>query len=358
MMTMRQLLLIALICASAMPAEAARRPRRRVAPTPPPLPYIWLQPPQPAPIPILIVEAPEPPPPPVVAVAPPTVALPDSVKALLAEASKSNDPATFAAVAKLARSTNPENAGQIDALVAANDAKVAEAKALAARQRADQLASAAFLDLLKGEVELGASRASGNSNYFGLYASASLNREGFKWRHSFTGRVDYQRTDGATSTERAVAAWQPNYKIDDRLYAFGLAQYEHDRFLGYDMRLTAGTGLGYTVVSQPNLKIDLTGGPAVRYTKEHLSDDDRKTVAGRGSLTVRWTIAPGITFSQDAAAFLESENSNATATTSLDTKLIGALKARISYNFTYEKGSPDNRKEIDTLSRATLVYSF
>ncbi|MBU3079407.1 DUF481 domain-containing protein [Sphingomonas quercus] len=357
------LLCATLVCA-ASPADAAKRPVRRSArqrvatpPPPPPIPVVWAQAPQPAPLPILIVAPPEPPAPPVVIAAPPTVALPDAVKALLAEAAKTDDPAILASVAKVARAANPQNAGQIDAVVAQNDAKLAEEKARAAREKADRLASAAFLDLLKGEVELGASLAAGNSNYLGLYSAVSLTREGLKWRHSFSGRVDYQRTDGTTTTERATAAWQPQYKIDDRLYIFGLAQYEHDRFLGYDLRLTSGAGLGYTLVNRPGLKIDVTGGPALRYTRG-FETEDRRTVAGRGSLAVRWTIAPGISFSQDAAVFYEEEDSNATATTSLDTKLIGALKARLSYNITFEQDSPDTRKKVDTLSRATLVYAF
>jgi putative salt-induced outer membrane protein len=353
---LRLLLLVGLLCAVAAPADAQRRTARRRTPPPPP-PIIWLQPPQPAPIPILLLPPPTPAPLPVIVAAAPTISLPDAVRALLTAASRQNDPEAFAAVAKLARETNPANAGQIDALVAEQEARLAEAKARTARERADRLASAAFLELWKGELEAGASYATGNSNYLGLYGGAKLNREGLNWRHGFNARIDYQQTRGRTTTERAIIGWQPNYKVDDRLFVFGLAQYEHDRFLGYRHRGTAGTGLGYTFVSNEALRIELTGGPALRHTRFY-EEDETTNIAGRASVSARWTITPGLTFAHDSALFLESGNNTATATTSIDTKLIGALKGRLSYNVTYESDPPPGRQSRDTLSRATLVYSF
>ena len=354
---LRLLLLVTTLIALAAPADAQRRAARRRPAPPPPLPIIWLQPPAPAPIPILLIPPPAEPEPPLVIAPPPTISLPDAVRALLAAAAKQDDPEAFTAVAKLARATNPENAGQIDAMVAENEARVAEAKAREARERADRLATAAFLDLWKGELEAGVSYAQGNSVYLGLYGAAKLNREGLDWRHTFSGRVDFQRTRGVTTTERGIAAWQPNYKVDDRLFVFGLGQYEHDRFLGYNHRLTGGAGIGYTLVSSDGLKIDLSGGPAMRHTRFY-EEDATTNIAGRGSVAARWTIAGSITLAHDSAFFIERGNNTVTATTSIDTKLIGSLKGRISYNLNYESSPQPGRRTTDTLSRATLVYTF
>ena len=311
-------------------------------------------PPPPAPP---FVDAP-PAPPPVIAVpSPEAVALPPPARKMVEEAIRGGNDATIASVAKLARALYPSGVAQIDALVAEHDAQQAEAKAKAARAKAEALANAAFLDNWKGEVEAGASHAGGNTKSTGIYGSVNFTKEGLRWKYQATSRVDYQRTDGVTTAERLSAAWQLNYKIDDRLYALGLGQYEHDRLLGYNSRFTAGAGIGYGIVRQPKLTIDFEGGPAVRYT-EFTDQDSRATVAGRASLSVKWKILPTLDFSQDAAVYLEQGNDNATATTSLDTKLIGALKARFSYNLTYERDAPLGRDSLDTLSRATLVYSF
>ena len=304
----------------------------------------------PAPVVVPLIEAPPAPP-------PPPAKLADSVRALIDAATASGDEKAVETIMRFARQTNPDTVAQIDALDAEFVARVAEKKAQEARERADALANAAFLDNWKGEIEGGGSRLTGNTTGFGLYGSLKLAREGLRWRNTLTGRFDYQRTNGETVTERGVAAAQSNYKLDDRLYVYGLAQYEHDRFLGYSDHLTGGTGVGYRVIALPTLKVDFEGGPAVRHT-DFVEEGMKTRLAGRASLAVRWAILPTLNFTQDAAAFVERGNRNATATTAIDTKLIGALKARLSYNVTYERGALADDHSTDTITRATLVYGF
>ncbi len=234
---------------------------------------------------------------------------------------------------------------------------------LAQRRRAERRAeearirSAGFLDIWKGEVEVGGSRATGNSNVVSLYASAKLVRDALEWRQRLQGRFDFQRTDGEQTVDRTLLAYQANYKFTPRFYTLGLAQYERDSFLGYQNRYTAGAGLGYDIADRPELKVSVEGGPAVRQT-HYVEEGDRTTIAARASLSARWSLSPNLVFSQDAAGFIEQGNRNAVLTSSLDTKLIGALKARFSYNILYEHDAPEQRRALDTLSRATLVYSF
>ncbi|HWL46892.1 MAG TPA: DUF481 domain-containing protein [Sphingomonadaceae bacterium] len=304
-----------------------------------------------------IIAAPPAPPPVVTIPSPEAVALPPPARRLIEAAIRQGDPAAIKSVAAVARQLYPNGVAQVDALVAEHDAQVAEAKAIAAREKAEALANAALLDNWKGQAEIGGSRSTGNTRSLGVYGSINLTKEGLRWRHQLTGRADLQRTGGVTTAERFTFAWQPNYKFDDRLYAFGLGQYEHDRLLGYRSRYTAGTGIGYAVVSRPHLKIDFEGGPALRYT-DYTDTRAATTLAGRASMNLKWKISPTLDFSQNAAVYLEAGNSNAVATTSLDTKLIGALKARFSYNLTYERNAPSERDSLDTLTRATLVYSF
>ena len=312
-------------------------------------------------VPPLFVLPPAPPPRRQVVVVPPPVpqpgVLPQAVRAMIQAAFDEGNRTAIDAVIRYARKSNPGATTQIDALEAEGNARIAEAKAREARAKADQLASAALLDNWKGEVEAGGSRSTGNTRNLGLYGSVKLNREGPRWRWGLSGRTDYQRTDGRKTADRTILAVQPYYKFDERLYAYGIGQYERDPFLGYWSRYTAGAGIGYSVVAQPDLKVDFEGGPALRYIN-YTEEPNDQTVAGRASLAVRWKITPTLQLNQDAALYLESGNTNASATTSLDTRLIGALKARFTYNVTFEKDPPFGRDSLDTLSRATLVYSF
>ena len=220
-----------------------------------------------------------------------------------------------------------------------------------------RIQTARFFEIWKGELEAGASRSTGTTRTSGIYASAKLSREGIKWRQKFSGRLDFQQTDNVTTTQRLIAAWQPNYKLDDKLYAYGLVQYEHDRSLGYDHRFTLGTGVGYIPVSNSRVKIELEGGPALRETA-FTELPSRTTLAARGSVSARFALSPTLALSQDASIFIESRDTTATSTTSLDTKLIGALRGKISYAIQYEQDAPEGSHPLDTVTRATLVYAF
>lgn len=311
--------------------------------------------------PLLFIDNPPPPPRKPFALAriapkPPTQ-LPPSVRALIDAAIASGDTEAVTTLTRLARQTAPWAKPQADALKAEYDADVAEKQAIAARQRAEQLAAASFLDNWSGELEFGISRATGNTRALGLYGAAKGEREGLRVRHRFNARADVQETNGQTTTERIIAAYQPNLKFDDRFYAYGLGQYERDKFLGYDSRYTLGGGLGYSLFTGPKLRLDIEGGPAVRYT-DFNETEAQTTLAGRASVALSWQIAPTAKLTQNSSVFVEAGNTNASSSIALDTKLFGPLKTRLSYNVQYERDAPVGRKSVDTLGRATIVYSF
>lgn len=340
---------VGMVVVAVSPAEAARRRR-------PPPPPIVQAPPAPPPAPI-VIPPPVPLPPFVAHIAPAKPNLPQPVRAMIDAATTGGDAATVTAVVRLAKQTNPNFVAEIDQLHNAYNGRVRAEREAADRAARERLAAAHILDNWKGEIELGGSRATGNTESLGLYGAIALTRDGLDWRHKLNARADLQETNGARTTERINAAWQPNYKIDARLYAYGLAQYEHDPFAGFDDRYTGGAGLGYTAIATPRLNLELEGGPAFRYT-EYVNEPGKSTVAGRASLNLKWKPSETLTLTQVAAVFVESGNTNASATTALDTRLFGPLRARLSYNVQYERDAPAGRDTLDTLSRATLIYGF
>ncbi|RVT89474.1 DUF481 domain-containing protein [Sphingomonas crocodyli] len=285
--------------------------------------------------------------------------LPDAVRAMIEDAIQSGDPQTTSAVIGVAKRTNPESIAEIDAMTNSYNREVAaQAKAKADAER-ERLASAGILSLWKGQVELGGSWSTGNTRTLGLYGATNLKRSGLNWEHLFTARIDYQETDKVPTTERAVAAWQPRYKISPSYYAFGLSQYEHDRFLGYDHRFTGGAGLGVVAVNSPKLRIEVDAGPVVRYTRfRDPAEPDETRIAGRGSIDAKWTPWSQVTLAQQLAIYGPGAHTTVTSTSSLETILFGPVKGRLSYNIQYERDAPIDQKSTDTVSRASLVYNF
>lgn len=291
------------------------------------------------------------------AVAPRPIAPGDTIAAMLAAAYRTGNDATINAVIGVAKATFPDQIPEIDRLAAGDAAVLANTRKEAQLREQQRIAEATFFEIWKGDLEFGASSSHGASNVTGIYASAKLARDGLNWRQKLTGRIDYQRSEGVTTTERVLVAYQPNYKLNENAYAYGLAQFERDPTLGYDSRETLGAGMGVTAYKGARGRIDLEGGPAVRET-EFIDQPSKTTIAGRASLSARYTLSPTLTFSQDASIFFETGDTTASSTSAIDTRLIGRLKAKLSYNIQYEQETVEGHNSLDTIGRATLVYSF
>lgn len=282
---------------------------------------------------------------------------PAPIRAMVETAIATNDPAVVASVVSVAKRTVPQSAAEIDGLAADYYAQLSARKAAEAQEARDRIAAAGPLSLWKGSIELGGSRSTGNSRVLDVYGGVDLSRVGIRWTHKLSGRVEYQETTGTPSAQRAVFAYQPQMRLDSVFYAYGLGQYEHDRFLGYRNRYTAGAGVGVSAVERPKLKIDFDAGPAVRVT-EFYERETESRLAGRGSFHLKWLASPSLTFSQEAAIYLQRGDTTAKSSTSLETRLFGPLKARLSFDAQYESNAPEGQDNLDTTSRASLVYEF
>ncbi|MEP2989302.1 MAG: DUF481 domain-containing protein [Parasphingorhabdus sp.] len=284
---------------------------------------------------------------------PAQAALPDPVKAMIEAAIASKNDADVQTVVKLAKSTNPDDVAEIEIMLTSY---IAEKAALIAAEEQKKL-QASFFENWSGQGELGGFHSTGNTNSTGISASLKLKKEGVKWRHNLRALADYQRTNGTTNREQFLAAYEPNYKFNERFYAFGLAQYERDRFQGFSSRTTLSGGLGYAVVKSDDTALNIKVGPAWRKTRLIGGGSDT-SLSGLAELDSFWQISDNLRLTQDLNALVESDNSTFTSTTGLEAKLIGALSARLSYSWEHETDPPLGVEKTDKISRATLVYDF
>lgn len=276
--------------------------------------------------------------------------IPENIRAMLDAALASGNEGDVATVVKYARVVDPLSG---DAVLALAD----KWRADRAAAREQVIRQASFLTLWAGRAELGGFITTGNSRVTGLSAIVDATREGLRWRHKFRAQGDYQESNGVASRERLLVSYEPNYKIDPRAYLYGAAQFESDRFLGYDGRVSVSTGAGYSVLKRRGLQLDVELGPGYRYT-EATDGTTQSSVAGRGSFDLRVRILPGLGVSQTASAYIQRYNSTVSTKSALEAKLLGPLAAQLSYSVQYESMPPEDRRTTDTISRAALVYSF
>jgi putative salt-induced outer membrane protein len=276
--------------------------------------------------------------------------VPPDVQTMIDAAMASGNDGEVGTIAKYAAKAAPDSEKTInDEVVAWRDTRTKAHEA--------KVEAADFLDLWTGKASVGGWLTTGNSPNVGLSAAVDLDREGLRWRHKMHLQADYQESFHVTTREHYLASYEPNYKVDDRSYIYGNAQYESDRFLGYFSRYSVSVGAGYTAIKKPTMRLDLELGPAYRYTS-FTNDTLENNIATRGSVDFSWKLSPAISITQQADIYFERYNSTMTGTTALNAKLFGPLAAQVSYNFQYESLPPIGGVSTDSTSRASLVYSF
>ncbi|MFS2110968.1 YdiY family protein [Sphingomonas sp. Sphisp140] len=273
-----------------------------------------------------------------------------ALKAMLEAAMQSGNENDVAVIVKYARAADPESADKLVKIAADwRDSRLKKAQA--------KIRSADFFALVKGHAELGGYVTTGNTENVGIAAAMELKRDGLDWRHKLRVQADYQESLGITTRERYLAAYEPNWKFDDRAYLYGAAQYESDRFSGFSDRVSLSSGIGYSAIKSPAVKLDLEVGPAFRYTR-FLDQPAESNAAARGSLDFGWKITKGISVTQNASAYLQDANSTISSKSALLTRLFGPLSAQFSYSLQFESTPAIGRKTTDSTSRAALVVDF
>ncbi|ATY31381.1 DUF481 domain-containing protein [Sphingomonas psychrotolerans] len=276
--------------------------------------------------------------------------IPPTIKSMLDAAIASGSEGDVAVIVKYARTADPASADLVVKIATdwRND-RLAKANRL--------IREADFFDLIKGRAELGGYVSTGNSENVGFTAAIEVKREALEWRHKVRLQADYQESLGVLTRERYLAAYEPNWKFDDRAYMYGAAQYESDRFSGFYDRVSLSSGAGYSAIRSPAVKLDVELGPAYRLTR-FIDDKRESNLAARGSVDFGWKLSRSISVTQNASAYVQEANSTVSSRSALLAKLFGPLSAQFSYTLQYESTPPIGRQTTDTTSRAALVVDF
>jgi putative salt-induced outer membrane protein len=294
-------------------------------------------------------------------------ALPEPVRAMIEAAIATGDKGKVATVIELAKQTNPAETAEIDALDAAFRAQLAQRDAAETARREQAIRAAGVFENWHGKGQIGAFQSSGNSHDVGVSLALNLDRKGIDWQHKLTATVDYQRSNGRTSRERYLFAYEPRYRVSPDLFTFGLGQFERDPIQGFAARYSLSGGMGYDVISSPDLKLSAKVGPVFRRTDlVGGGSDDR--IGGLAGFDFDWKITKRLTFTQDAnmvaetggnaTLIVDSDNTTLALNSGLEAKISDRLSTRVSYTLNYDSNPPPQGVSTDTMTRFTMVYGF
>ncbi|MFO6448302.1 YdiY family protein [Erythrobacter sp. NE805] len=299
--------------------------------------------------------------------APAIAALPEPVRAMVDAAIATGDEGKVRTVVEIARTTYPGDAAELDGILKSFETRLAAAKAEEAAKKEAALRSAGMFRNWDGRGEFGGFRATGNSANTGITASVSAERKGVDWRHKLYARADYQRASGVTTREQYLGRYEPNFNVSPDFYVYALAQFERDRFQGFDARYAASGGIGYQALKTKDIQLSVKAGPAYRVT-EFTDGRSENRIAGLIGLDFAWSITDRLKLTQatnavaetggSAIAIVDSRNTSIDLLTGLNAKISDKLSARFSYSWEYDSNPPAGAVGTDTLTRMTLTYDF
>ncbi|KQQ32458.1 hypothetical protein ASF61_15630 [Duganella sp. Leaf126] len=168
--------------------------------------------------------------------------------------------------------------------------------------------------------------------------------------------------DGSKSRERSAQRYalsgKTAYKLmedNDRLFA--LATHVNDKFGAYTKYSTVGVGYGTRLYSTDNLTLDGELGPGY-FRGERSTGETENGVTVRAAGSLKWRLSESALFSQLVSVERGTSNTHSTAETALSTKINSTLQMKAAFSVRSDTSVPDDKKNTDTQTSVTLVYSF
>lgn len=276
-------------------------------------------------------------------------ALPPGAAEMIDTAVRANDASRLKAVVDVAKATWPDKA---DAIAAYEKAARAQEKEI----RYSRIEQSGFFSFWTGNISVGGSSATGNSDSNNYVVSARIDKDGPRWSHAADFDLAYSFSSDDDPTKRASGSWQSNYKLGPRRFVFGRFGYLKNASSGIRNRFIESVGVGSRFIDTRLLTWDVTVGPAARQTAYYDGsqvNDFALRVANRGS----WQFATWLRLSNENSIYL-TDDFTLDNTTRLTSSLTSKLTVTISFNVQWEEQPALTYSQLSTLSSITIGYDF
>jgi putative salt-induced outer membrane protein len=231
--------------------------------------------------------------------------------------------------------------------------------------------------ILTGSAELGFLYKSGNTQSADIKTGIDIRFEKERWSSLLNIDLLIKKSDIAdedtgnlhfkTTDQKWTIASQTNYHLDssEKHYIYGTVWYEQNEFSSFAKQSSVSTGWGkhWYKTNRASLWGDI--GPGFKSDQfRATTEDPTKTITSwiiqTQALYIR-KLGDHVEFKQYFSAkkaIKTGENSIYKAETSLTTKLISTLQLKFTFTVNYNTDVEEAKKNLDTQTAITLVYSF
>ena len=217
-------------------------------------------------------------------------------------------------------------------------------------------------------AELGAISTSGNTVGTSVTGKIDAKQESAKWSNEYilSGYFkDEEVTDDngdkvrERSAQRYSLSAKAGYKLlhDDHGKLFALATHVDDRFGAYTRYSTIGVGYGTQTYQSDTHTLDVEVGPGYfRGVRSEGNTENGMTI--RGAANLKWKLSDNAQFRQNISVERGTSNIHSIAETALLTKINSTMQMKAAFNIRNDTNVPADKKNTDTQTSVTLVYSF
>lgn len=216
-------------------------------------------------------------------------------------------------------------------------------------------------------AEMGAITTSGNTTGTSFTGKIDARHESANWSNEYIAS-GYFKEDEVTaddghrvkqrSAERFTLSAKAAFKLlQEGKRAFVLGSHVDDKFGAYTRYSSLAVGYGSQWYKTDDKTLDVEIGPGY-FHGVHSIGESESGVTVRGAALFRWAVSPSAWFVQNVSVERGTSNTHSIAETSISTKINGTMQMKAGFSLRNDTSVPADKKNTDTQTSLTMVYSF
>ncbi|MGJ9416500.1 YdiY family protein [Massilia sp. CMS3.1] len=216
-------------------------------------------------------------------------------------------------------------------------------------------------------AELGAINTSGNTTGTSISGKIDARHETRDWSREyivsgFFKEDEITDDDGERYRQRSAERWALSAKAAYKLMnegsrAFVLGSHVNDKFGAYTRYSSFAVGHGSQLYTTDDKALDVEIGPGY-FNGQRETGETESGMTVRGAARFRWQVSPSAAFMQTVSVERGTSNVHSIAESALSTKINDTMQMKAAFSARNDTNVPSDKKNLDTQTSLTLVYSF
>jgi putative salt-induced outer membrane protein len=216
-------------------------------------------------------------------------------------------------------------------------------------------------------AELGAISTSGNTTGTSISGKIDAIHESADWSNEyivsgFFKEDEITDDDGERYRTRSAERWAASAKAAYKLMkqgsrAFVLGSHVNDKFGAYTRYTSFAVGHGSQLYNTEDKALDVEIGPGY-FSGQRESGERENGLTVRGAARFRWQVSSSAAFVQTVSVERGTSNVHSIAESALSTKINDTMQMKAAFSARNDTNVPVDKKNLDTQTSLTLVYSF